>query len=125
MNPTMENLKNFLVKVENSSKLRAEYINCDSVDDFVVNRGSIVHIVYVKTGDIIADITTMSTDTDYANAYCFVVNICGNHRNSVFFKLNVISQTTQNITTCLNGAIDTLKEYPEYTEYANAFEELL
>lgn len=125
MNPTMENLKNFLIKVENSSKLRAEYINCDSVDDFIVNRGSLVQIVYIKTGDIIADITTMSTDTDEANAYNFVVNICGNNRKSVFFRLNVISQTAQNISTCLNGAIDTLRDYPEYVEYANAFEELL
>ena len=125
MESTMENLKRFLDRVENSSKLKACYINCNSADEFIAHRGSIVHIEYIKTKVVLMEITTLSTDTPEANSYCFVVSLGGNGNEPVFFKLTVVRGTKQTIATCLNGAIDTLKQYPEYYEYATTLEELL
>ena len=114
---TIQNLKDFIYKVEDSSKIKVE-TSYDSVDKFFEDTTDESYevnefIVLITADTKIPLIKLEKTKSKDKNVFKFIVDI-----DEIGFTINNIFYTEEKFNQLLQSTIDTLREYSQLSKYS-------
>lgn len=115
-------IKDFIYKIDNSSKLEIES-TYDSIDDFFNEDSDDLddYLTILTVGTKIPLIRLEKTDSK--NCYKFIVDI--NTKNNDTYIVKTTFKTKEKFNQLLNSTIASLKEYPQFSNYADDLESCL
>ena len=121
-------LKDFMHKVENSSKIKIE-TSYESVDAFFEDTSNksyedkeSITIIAVDTNIPFIKLEKIKSKIVYKNAFKFITNI-SNDENS--FIVKQAFDTKEKFNKLLQSTINALQEYPQFSKYADELENCL
>lgn len=117
----IDKLKDFIYKIEGSNKLKVQCDECDNIKEFFNNSINELKIITVDTK--LPIITLAKENKDNKLVYKFIVNIIVDEYNE--FNIKTLFTSNEQFIKLIESTINSLKEYPQFSKYADELENCL